>query len=528
MFINFRESDSNRQYTAAVCIVGAGAAGITLARELAHAGVDVMLLESGGLDYERDTQALSGGEMAGQRLQALESCRIRMFGGTTHHWTGMCVPLDAMDFENRSWVPHSGWPISMRDMVEYYRKAQPILDLAEYGYDEGLWEVLSPNSSRIAFENFVDSFWQYSPPTRFGRKYRTELRTSSNPRVLLYANTIEVGLEPNGARVGDVQISTLDGRRGTVSADFVVLACGAIENARLLLLSDSVRSEGIGNQHDLVGRFFMEHPHVRVATAVTDTPEILLDQYSGYQRQGVRYRAGVKLSAQAQRRQEVLNAVTMLQGIEDEESGLGAARRLFNSYRFGRGAPDEVGEKVWRIAKDLDDVLEGAYRLLVEKRDPLPSTTELSLNIQSEQAPNPNSRVTLSDEKDSIGLRRAKLDWRLSPMDRRTIEVNVKLLASELSRQGLGRVRLDDWLVGDDQDWPGSLKGGCHHMGTTRMGPSAREGVVDEDCSVFGIDNLFIAGSSVFPTAGFANPTLTIAALALRLADHLKGKVSES
>ena len=158
-----------------------------------------------------------------------------------------------------------------------------------------------------------------------------------------------------------------------------------------------------------------------------------------------------------------------------------------------------------------------------EPPPPVEQPRTFHLMTRQEQAPNPLSRVTLSPERDALGMPRARLDWRLTELDRRSFRAFYEVLGREMGRAGIGRVQMRDWvLAAADSPWPSSLGGGWHHMGTTRMHPDPKQGVVDADCRVHGIANLWVAGAAVYPTAGCVNPTLTLVALTLRLSDHLK------
>ncbi len=199
--------------------------------------------------------------------------------------------------------------------------------------------------------------------------------------------------------------------------------------------------------------------------------------------------------------------------------GFESLRLLVRSLRQCR-LPDDLTEHLWNVIADFDDVAEGAYRRL-QKRDL--GTRVYRVMCRSEQVPNPESRVTLSDELDAFGVPRARLDWRLTEQDVDTIRRGQMFLAAELARAGLGRMQLPEE---EGFGWDQYVLGGHHHMGTTRMALDPRKGVVDADCRVHGIENLYLAGSSVFPTGGFANPTLTLVALAARLADHVRRVLS--
>jgi choline dehydrogenase-like flavoprotein len=534
VFIDFREVTPGIEITAEICILGAGPAGITIARELARTGRDIVVIESGGLDFDTATQNLYAGDSIGQHYAVPEDlCRLRYFGGSTNHWNGYCGPLDTLDFEPRSWVPHSGWPIRRADLEPYYVRAQELCELGPFAYDAPSW-----SGPERQFHDFLPSkldhaFWQFSPPTRFGQVYREDLAGAANVRVYLYANAVDLETDAGARVVERVHLRTLTGAAGSVRASRVVLALGGIENARLLLASNRVRPGGVGNGHDLVGRFFMEHPHIRCGSVLARDPTALLfpafsaRRTAGQQiaaefwQDGTHLLAGLKPSVRAQQQHAILNAGLDIRS-GPEFTGYDALRSITGDLRRRRW-PGSFGRNLLRTIGDIDQTASGLWSRI--RRRTYERPVEIVLYNRSEQAPNPDSRVMLGSARDALGMRRVRVDWRLSPIDRRTVRRTTLLVAEELGRLDLGRVQLSRWLRADDDDaaWPRSdLRGGCHHMGTTRMASDPAHGVVDADCRVHGIDNLYIAGSSVFPTGGFMNPTLTLLALALRLAGHLE------
>jgi choline dehydrogenase-like flavoprotein len=473
-------------------------------------------------------QDLCAGENIGRDYVALETTRLRYFGGSTNHWNGYCAPLAPIDFRRRDWVPHSGWPITRSDLDPFYRRAQSICQLGPYAYGERVWEELGVRPHDFDPAEVALCFWQHSPPTRFGEVYRADLERADNVHVLLYANATNIQADHSASFVQHVDLRTLDGKAGRVRARAYVLACGGLENARLLLLSDGVEPAGLGNREDLVGRFFMEHPHTEPGVVVTDDIERVRTIYGRYLREGVPFEASFCAGETMQAREQVLNSHVLLEQRASHAQGLEAARALWSSAKRGE-APDDLAEKIWQVVRDLDDVTQFAYRRFITGQLPYaPAVSRLLLfSLRSEQAPNPESRVTLGDERDALGLRRARLDWQLTDLDRRTVRALAETLAAEFARLNIGRVRLADWLLDNNAShWPSDLYAGNHHMGTTRMAAQPERGVVDVDCRVHHIDNLYVAGSSVFSTGGCANPTLTIVALALRLADHLKAQLA--
>ena len=305
-----------------------------------------------------------------------------------------------------------------------------------------------------------------------------------------------------------------------VRARACVLCAGAIENARVLLASNAVQDAGLGNAHDVLGRFFQEHPNGHYATIVSANVPRLQELYGLLYRGRVRYLPRLVLSPELQCSEEVLSCAAYPVFHFGEESGIEAARRVYRALRQRR-RPARLGHDLRRIARDAPRLAPVAYRRIARGRAARAEPELVTLHVHAEQAPNPDSRVTLTTARDRLGVPRPTIDWRLGELDRRTAEVMVASIAEEFHRLGLGEVRAQSWLA--DARWRRHVNDAYHHMGTTRLGTDPKTSVVDQDGQVHGVNGVFVAGSSVFPAAGYANPTLTIAGLAIRLSDHLKG-----
>jgi choline dehydrogenase-like flavoprotein len=482
-----------------VCIVGAGAAGITIAREWIGSHRKVLLLEGGGLQYEPAMQDLYRGEIVGLPYFPLEAARLHFFGGTTGHWAGWCATFDAIDFEKRDWVPHSGWPIRREHLDPFYVRAQPLLQLGPYEYTAAAWHRRDPALVPLALDPRVvwTKMWQFSPPTRFGTTYRDAIFGARNVELYTHANVCEI--EPNDTvtAVQGLRVRGLDAKEIRVRARHYVLACCSIQNARLLLASR------LGNANDLVGRFFMEHiemPGGHLVLAASPTAGMKMYEMN----YGVtKARGELALHAAIQREQRMLNGTVSLEP----------------------GAPDEVAKSTFQ-AMPPDAVAKMRESRASVAADLPPAGRFFHVISRLEQSPNPHSRVSLSTERDALGMPRVKLDWRLTDLEKHTFRAFYEVLGREFGRSGLGRVQVLDWITSADPGWPSTLGGGWHHMGTTRMHESPRWGVVDPNCQVHGLANLSIAGASVFPTGGGVNPTLTLVALSLRLSDSLKRKLA--
>lgn len=500
MQLDARTFEAGRTLDADLVIVGGGAAGITIARALAGGPLRVCLLESGGAGFESQTHALLEGVNAGVPYFPLHSCRLRFFGGTTNHWGGACWPLEPIDLEARPEIPGSGWPLSRADLDPFYRRAHEVCELGPFDYRVERWQEfgLDPPLA-LAGTGAVTKLIQSSPPTRFAHAYGGGLSSSQNVSVCLYANALELESDGSGARVAQVRAGALGGTEFRVRGRAFVLAAGGIENPRLLLLSRGSDPNGLGNAHDHVGRYFMEHLMVPCALLLPADPSLPIGYYRESKIRGTRVRGVLGLTSDVVRDEGLLNFTA--------------------NFAPSRESPSAISERMGRLGRPV--------KRLVERLGGLPALRGVYLISHAEQAPNPESRVTLAAERDAFGQPRAQLAWRLTALDKRSIRRSAEIMGDALGSAGLGRVRVlvqgsdDEWARWEARSvWTGP-KGAFHHMGTTRMSVDPRAGVVDADCRVHGLENLWVAGSSVFPTCGYANPTLTLVALALRLADHV-------
>jgi choline dehydrogenase-like flavoprotein len=488
MFVDARTVPNGSRIESDVCIVGAGAAGITIAHELRGRPLRVALLESGWLTPEAMTQSLYAGEVSERRYFSLDSARNRYFGGTTNQWHGECRPLDRQDFEPCDWVPDSGWPFGLDHLLPFYARAQSLCQLGPFAYAASDWKEHGVRPIAFHGERIRSHVFHYSPPTRFGRVYRDDLERAANVVTYLGANVVDLETPTPPDRVSAARVACLSGNGFRVAARLFVLATGGIENARLLLMANRAQPSGLGNTHDLVGRYFMEHLYLDAAARIR-APDGSISKFytSGHRSAGRRVRGLLGLDPELRRRERLTNHCAVLDALHrwrDKLEHFGAAEIARCAIRRGRRR---------------------ARFYLVK--------------TVMEQAPNRESRVVLGRDRDRLGSPRVELRWRLSEIDKRTANRGHEILREEFWRAGLGDFRSS--LGRESDPWPSRLRGARHHMGTTRMHSDPRRGVVDADARVHGIANLYLAGSSVFVTSGAANPTLTIVALALRLAGHV-------
>ncbi len=478
-----------------LAIIGGGPAGISLALALANAPIRMVLLESGGTKPDAATQNLYAGTETGVRYIPLDATRLRYLGGCSNHWGGWCRPLDPVDFEARDWFAHSGWPFPRSEIEPYYARAQSLVEAGPYIYDEPMrWGKALGAPLRLGAGGLYTTFFQFSKqrdsilPTHFGERYADDLKHIPTLDVYLHANVTGLQLTPDANRLDRLAVATLSGNRFTVKPKLAVVATGGIETPRLLLASNDVMPAGVGNAHDLVGRFFADHPIPgQTATLVVFDGRIAPYYQLIQTANGANFRAAFAPT----------NASRQARGMADSLATVEGEVQLDST---GRAAVAEMAALFGIDASGM---------------------RAFTLGCGMEIAPDPDRRLTLAGGKDALGMPRLKLDMRISDADFLHYRNALKELGRQLLVARTGMIRI---LNTSRAEWLSGLDWGNHHMGTTRMHNDPRRGVVDSNSKVHGVSNLFVAGSAVFPTYGASNPTLNLIALVLRLADHLRAR----
>lgn len=534
-----------------VCVVGGGPAGISLTLALAAQGLSVVLLESGQWQHDAASQALYAGEVADERLHSPpDKYRQRRMGGSSAIWGGRCMPFDPIDFESRSHVAHSGWPLSYDDLLPYYPQANALAEAGHFSYSAS--EALGAQAAPLiaGFDSPLvrtDGLERFSCPTHFGSRYAKRLQVAPEVRVLLGANCTAIRLHGDAASVRCLEVATLAGRRFEVQARAHVLATGGLETARLLLASRDVSPAGVGNFHDVVGRYYMCHIAGNVGTLTVNGPPRNVRHGYEISPEGVYCRRRLAVSAAGQRRLGLANAVARLHfpRITDPAhrsgvlSGLFLARKLI-SYEYGKrlndGKPTTASGYARHLFNVMTDPLDTtaflahwlSRRTFAQRKFPSVilrnRTNRFSLEVHGEQTPQPDSRVTLTGTPDALGMPQLRVDWRYCRADIDSVQGTLDVLAEEFSQSGVGRFEYQRETLEEDLMRFGAYGG--HHIGTARMGRDVRSSVVNADCQVHSVRDLFVAGSAVFPTSSQANPTLTLIALSLRLGDTLARRLA--
>ena len=518
MIVDLREAAASTRLTFDLCIVGSGAAGLAIASEMSSGPLNVVVVESGGMDFEPPTQALYDVDISGLPHPGSTQGRFRVCGGSTTKWGGQALPLMASDFERREWIPYSGWPISFDELKPYYERACRFLLIDGMNFDTDLFRYLRTQPPSFDPEQVWYHFSKWSPKPNVREHYLPAIRDSKNCTLLLHANVTDIVLEVGFERVRQVEVRSLHGYKAVVRAKAFVLCAGGIETARLLLSNRKQRFNGIGNEHDLVGRFFQDHPSAMVGWLKSPSPARAQRLLNVFHRRGLKYSVRCTATPQWQERHRKLN-VSMGTTFVEEDATLQNLKDVYSAIRQRRFGG--VASKLLRAALHPAAAISPAYKFLVHGRSYAPGA-RMRIGLTSEQQPNPESRILLSDKVDALGMPRANVCWRLTELTLHTIRKYVETLGEQFRGAGIGEIEVDPWVFDDSASWTEHITDQFHHIGTTRMDHSPRAGVVDPNCEVHGVANLYIGSAAVFPTSGHSNPTLTIIALCMRMADRLK------
>jgi hypothetical protein len=549
------------ELSAHIAVVGAGPAGMVFALEAAKDGLDVLLIESGDGKFNSDAQRLSDAAAWDPGIHAPMSKSVRrQLGGTSTIWGGRCIPYDPVDFDHRPYLSDTSWPVRYDELEPYFQRACDWLRCGRAVFDISRMMHLPPSivPGLPDGDASTATVERWSLSTDFAREYAESLRQSTGVRVVTGLTCTEVMSALDSTRVGHLACRGLNGKRVSVQARCYVLACGGLETTRLLLASRGAHGRPLGDHSGHLGSWYMGHvdgviANVRFRTSPRDT-------IFGFERDSdgtyVRRRFSIKQKVQLQN--DLPNATALLANphLSDHRHGNGVLSGAYLALRspIGRlitppeqrfaatrdsslanGPGQHLRPHLMNVAKDFPSVARfavglGTRRLLASGRKTPGFYTAYSrdnlypLHYRGEQSPNKASRVSLADERDSMGMPRLNIELRFSQQDVDGIIRCHQVWDDHLRENGCGHL---EYLSQDR----GSLvwrqaSGGTHQLGTTRMAGRPQDGVVDANLAVHGISNLFVASSSAFLTSSQANPTFMIVVFALRLADWLKSCIS--
>ncbi len=498
--------------SADICIVGAGAAGITLAVEFARRGKKVLLLEGGGAQREDSSQQIYDSEIAGLAHRGIHTGRIRVKGGTTVRWGGQILELDALDFTQRPGIPESGWPFPKAELASYYERALTLEGLAEVERsDAAVWRDL-----RLSFTQFpaLDAYLsRWCPEPNFSRLHDKTLATHPNLHLWLHASAVELLIE--GDTATGLRASTLTGIEAIFRAPRFVFCLGGIESSRFFL---QPRPGGLPwNRSNLLGRHFQDHIDCNAAAVTPLDRKQFHNLFDPIFDRGFKYLPKLRLLPALQAEHNTLNIGSTM---SFEDTGKARYQAKLTIRNLMRGRFGEVTrDNLRHTAGHVPMLFRQAWRYKVERRAFAPPEVRIFLRVHCEQEPTSRSSITLTDVRDALGLLRVRFDWKISERELATIREYV--LIAQRSLAGIARITPDPDLISGSPDFFARCDDSNHHMGGMRMSLSDSSGVVDPNLRLYGLGNTYICSSAVFPSSGFSNPTHTVLALALRLADHL-------
>lgn len=531
-----------------VCVIGAGPAGTTLTREFVGTNITVNLLESGGDKHDKQVHRLSEGTLSGDMYEPLESMYLRQIGGTANNWILQMTddeygyrytPLEAIDFESREGLPYSGWPIKKSDLDPYYARAQEVCEIGPYQYSAEYWARNEMFTLPLSKDKTENSVFLFGPTKKFTKDFPAQIASSENITIYSHATVVELISSEDGKKIDSALVRTFDGKEIYFKAKQFIISANALQTPRLLLSSKRHHPNGIGNQHDNVGRYYMDHNLVPSGNFIPHDPR-LINKMGFYDMQaigGASVLGRLNLSPKILYEEGLRNFAVMLFPTSWSQVDLDAMNSVaalkfhftFNYSRFPKG----LGRHLLNIFRGRNRLFRAVYDKVrynvpvlmglgrggwSKAADNEKKYDRLELLAMIEQSPNPDNRITLTDEKDELGCPKIKVHFKWNPDDLKSIQRAQEIMAEALVETGLGRYEPPKLSVESVK----TLTGLHHMMGTTRMSEDPRHGVVDRDCRVHGISNLFIAGSAVFTTGGYANPTLTNLALSIRVTDKVK------
>jgi choline dehydrogenase-like flavoprotein len=526
MHIDFSETNET-VFKADVCIIGAGASGFAGAMSLLHSGLKVIVLEGGLNSFNSKAADLHQGKVTGQPHTGIHDARERIVGGTTTKWGGQALPFMAEDFQKRDYANCSGWPISLQDLMPFYKKAEAVLGTdSSVNFDHNPWKerkITEPHFEAESLSLFVTK-WCKIP--NFAIQHGAAIGASNNVTLLRNANVVELIPNAEHNAVDALKIRSLDGKEGFVHAKYVIAAGGAIETVRLFLVSKKFGTNGLGNQHGLVGRYFQDHISATVGQIFPTDRKAFNNLFDPFYKRKFKYFPRLRVSPKFSEKQHTLHSSAQVVFSEQDDSVLGAAKQLFSKLKK-KQKPAFSDIKSLVNPSKVAELLSVMGRWKITNRGSSPTSGPIWLEIHSEQEPIMESNITLDETLDAFGMPRVHLNWSISQLTIKTILSTAQLVKKEFSSSDLADVALEPWVENNSTPYYW-LSDVYHQAGGLRMANTANEGVVDSSCRVFGVQNLYVASSAVFPSSSFSNPTMTTIALSIRIADEISRKLNET
>jgi choline dehydrogenase-like flavoprotein len=517
---------AGQAFNADVVIVGAGVAGLVLADALRGSGMSVDVLEAGGATLEPESQALYEAEMVGVPHLGTNEGRFRVYGGSSIRWGGQLLPLRPSDFNQRPHIPFSGWPINSSDLEPYIRSCEEILGVNHAPYDSDLLEKLPMPRPSLTEPDLQLRFSKWAPFRFRNLTHTLGRRCLAEPRIriFIHACVSAIELHVDGNHVENVKAVTPNGNCYSFGGKQIVISAGSIETSRLLLASRSIHTKGICNITDQLGRWFHDHLSVKAATLMPIDRRKFLNKFAPWFVGDTRHTIKLETSDAWQEKHSCLNVMGHLVFQSDESSAFAWLRQQLLAQQSRIGGDVKLGTPSLRqLPEETLDLLYLLWKRLARKRRWCPSNAEIKLCIDTEQQPNPESRIRLSKTLDAIGMPKAVVQWQWGEPERHAFHTYSALFNRQWRIWDLGEIAWNERFEAGS-GWEKGVSDIYHLMGGTRMSVGPQDGIVDKELRVHGIDNLSVASLSVFPTGGSSNPTFTLMMLTLRLAERLMRK----
>jgi choline dehydrogenase-like flavoprotein len=522
MLIDLDQEVAGRSFRSDVCVLGAGIAGLVLAHKLAARGVKVHLLEGGGLEPEPRSQALFDAEIAGDRYTGASDGRSRVFGGTSTQWGGQLLPYTGDVFSPHPGMPSHPWPISAAEIEPYSSEVLEIMGVNALPFDSDLLAALGRPPVKLN-EEIRLRFSKWAPFTRRNLANSLGRQCIAHPNVTVFthANAMSVALDDSSERAASVTAKNYAGVTYTFVADHFCVCLGTIESSRLLLASTGPNGIAVGNHFDQIGRYFHDHLSLRAAVFGGPARDRLLRKLGPFYVEGTSHTCKLEASDELRIRMGLPAAMAHIVIDEPPHSGVAAVRNLLKSVQQGK-LSEAIQSNIVAAMHGILDIASLLWQSRIHRRRAVNRRARVYLNIDLEQVPRADDRIRLSETRDALGQRKPIVEWRIDQQECDTARRFAQIVRAELERLHLAPLA---WMTGvlEAGPLPTAMSDTFHPMGGLRMGNHPQSSVVDPNLKLHGVANLHIASCAVFPGGGSSNPTFTLMALTLRLADRLTG-----